>query len=153
MSQLLDVNDLLDEAMTPSNRPRAESDEPKAAVLLVTSSPTATSSITTTLQSAGYDVFHAVDAYVAAEFVQQVPTINLILLDTRIPGVDGFQFCKMLRDGRSANLPIVLLAKRAGLWTRYRSRACGASAVIRRNCRANDLLATVKRHLAVPTSN
>lgn len=153
MSQLLDVDDLLNEAMTPSKLSRAASDEPKSTVLLVTDSQTTTSSITTTLQSAGYDVFHAVDAYVAAEFVQQVPTINLILLDTRIPGVDGFQFCKMLREGRSMFLPIVLLAKRAGLWTRYRSRACGAAAVIRRGCRANELLDVVKRHVSVPSVN
>ena len=147
MSQLLDVNDLLDEAMTPAKSLRAESDESKSVVLLVTAKLTTASSVTTALQSAGYDVFHAVDAFVAAEFVQQVPNLHLILLDTRIPGVDGFQFCKMLRDGRRACPPIVLLAKGAGLWTRYRSRASGAAAVIRRACRAETLLATVKQHL------
>jgi DNA-binding response OmpR family regulator len=153
MSQLLDVNDLLDEAMAPAASPRADSDEPKQAILLVTSSQTTTTSMTTALQSAGYDVFHAVDAFVAAEFVKEVPTLNLILLDTKLPGVDGFQFCKMLRDGRSANLPIVLLARRAGIWTRYRSRGCGAAAVIRRNCRANELLAVVKCHALTPAAH
>lgn len=144
---MLDVNDLLDEAMAPTGPARTESDEPKSAILLVTASQTTTSSMTTALQSAGYDVFHAVDAFVAAEFVKEVPTLNLVLLDTKLPGVDGFQFCKMLREGGSANLPIVLLAKRAGLWTRYRSRKSGASAVIRRGTGANELLAVVKRHV------
>lgn len=147
MSQLLDVNALLDEAMTPSTLTRAEHDEPKPAVLLVTSSQATTTLITTALQSAGYDVFHAVDAFVAAEFVKEVPTLNLVLLDTKLSGVDGFQFCKMLRDGRSANLPIVLLAKRTGFWTRYRSRKSGASTVIRRSSGAETILATVKQHL------
>ena len=152
MSQLLDVNDLLAEAMKPTTPPRAEWDEPKSTILLVTASQTTTSSITTTLQSAGYDVFHAIDAFVAAEFVKEMPTLNLILLDTRIPGVDGFQFCKMLRDGQSASPPIVLLAKRAGLWTRYRSRACGAAAVIRRASCPESLLATVKQHLVAQST-
>ena len=150
MSQLLDVNELLDEALRPAVPPRAEWDEPKSTILLVTAKQTTATSFTTALQSVGYDVFHAVDAFVAAEFVKEMPTLNLILLDTRIPGVDGFQFCKMLCDGRSACPPIVLLAKRAGLWTRYRSRVSGATAVIRRASRSELLLATVKQHLVTP---
>jgi diguanylate cyclase (GGDEF)-like protein len=62
------------------------------------------------LMEAGYDVITAVDG---EDGLLQVKTEkpDLVLLDVVMPGVDGFEVCRILRDSESNNLmPIILLS-------------------------------------------
>ncbi|MFA6308747.1 MAG: response regulator [Clostridia bacterium] len=61
------------------------------------------------LTEAGYDVFSASDGYDGIQKVREEKP-DLVLLDVVMPGIDGFEVCKILRDDDSNNLmPIIIL--------------------------------------------
>jgi diguanylate cyclase (GGDEF)-like protein len=61
------------------------------------------------LTEAGYDVFSASNGHEGIQKVREEKP-DLVLLDVVMPGIDGFEVCKILRDDDSNNLmPIIIL--------------------------------------------
>ena len=61
------------------------------------------------LQRAGYDVVEAVDGLDAFQkYQQEGDSISIAVLDVMMPGMDGFELCKKLRD-MSSNIGIMML--------------------------------------------
>ena len=57
----------------------------------------------------GYDLLAATDGETAIELAQE-ESIDLILLDIVMPGMDGFQTCRMLKqDERTKDIPIIFI--------------------------------------------
>ncbi len=62
-----------------------------------------------TLESAGYRVLEANSGTRALEMLAESPP-DLILLDVRMPGLDGFETCKRIKDDpRSQHIPVLLM--------------------------------------------
>lgn len=63
-----------------------------------------------TLRFGGYEVLEAGDGEEAVRLAQQ-ETVDLILMDVRMPRMTGYQACTMLKnDERTEGIPIVFLS-------------------------------------------
>ena len=62
----------------------------------------------TILSNAGYKTISVASAGRALELIQKVP-IDLLIVDIMMPGMDGYEFTKLLRDCRY-DLPILMLS-------------------------------------------
>lgn len=65
--------------------------------------------LATTLRAAGYQVAEAQDAFQALDLVRQSPP-DVILLDVMLPGMDGLELCRRLKqDPATSHLPVLIL--------------------------------------------
>ena len=76
-------------------------------VLVVDDDPTVSDVVRRYLERAGYEVTHAADGLTALHrFTQQQP--DLVVLDLMLPGIDGLEICRRLRqDG--IGVPVIML--------------------------------------------
>lgn len=75
-------------------------------------------------------------------------SIDLLLLDTRLPGEDPFQLCDRLRqDERTSHLPVIFIAPHSSPQQEERAFECGASDYIARPFTAPSVKARVKNQL------
>lgn len=71
--------------------------------------------------------------------------VDLILLDIMLPGMDGFQVCRKLREAR--NIPILLVSARQEDVDKIRGLGLGADDYIVKPFSPSELVARVKAHL------
>ncbi len=77
------------------------------------------------LEAAGIEVSEAEDGKAGLESARAEPP-DVILLDVMMPGIDGWQvFDELLKDERTANVPIVFLTARAELRDQARGLELG----------------------------
>lgn len=102
------------------------------------------------LGSRGYEVIGAMDGTVAMEAIQrQLP--DLVLLDIMLPGMDGFEICRRIKENpASRGVPVLMLSARKGAADREKGMAAGAAAYITKPFRSSQVLAAVE-HLLVPS--
>ena len=78
---------------------------------------------------------------------------DVIVLDLALPGVDGWEVARQLRDHPlTAYVPIVVLSAHAYPEDEERARAAGAAAFLRKPCSPIELAATLRRASA-PCNN
>ena len=77
-----------------------------AAVLVVDDDPTVREVVITYLSKAGHTVTSAADGHEALASVAQSPP-ELVVLDLMLPGVDGLEVCRRLRE--SSDIPVIML--------------------------------------------
>jgi DNA-binding response OmpR family regulator len=77
-----------------------------ASVLVVDDDPTVREVVINYLTKAGHAVTSAADGYEALRSVTQAPP-ELIVLDLMLPGVDGLEVCRRLRE--SSDIPVIML--------------------------------------------
>ena len=84
-------------------------------ILIVDDEPDILKTVSFRLKKYGYDVITAEDGEKALiKATTEMP--DLILLDLRLPGKDGFEVCDELKsDDRYKNIPIILLTASSGL--------------------------------------
>lgn len=81
----------------------------KKKILIIDDTEFMTKLITDILENAGYDVVTASDGMQGIQKVREEKP-DLVILDVVMPGMDGFEVCKILRDDESNNLmPIIML--------------------------------------------
>ena len=71
--------------------------------------------------------------------------MDLILLDIMLPGMDGFQVCRKVREAR--NIPILLVSARQEDVDKIRGLGLGADDYIVKPFSPSELVARVKAHL------
>lgn len=74
-----------------------------------------------------------------------VADVDLILLDIMLPGMDGFQVCRKVREVR--NIPILLVSARQEDVDKIRGLGLGADDYIVKPFSPSELVARVKAHL------
>ncbi len=62
----------------------------------------------TLLEGAGYSTLPASTGEDAFVFIEQEP-IDMILLDVRLPGIDGYEVCRRIRAQTSTTIPILMM--------------------------------------------
>jgi DNA-binding response OmpR family regulator len=93
------------------------------------------------LQDEGFRALHATDGHWALRLAR-VAQPNLILLDVRLPHMDGFTVCRTLRRG--STVPIILMTTGGRERERIRSLELGADACLERPFSFRELLARVR---------
>ncbi|MFG6118052.1 response regulator transcription factor [Thalassobacillus sp. B23F22_16] len=76
----------------------------------------------------------------------QHKSYDLILLDLMLPGVDGFELCRQLRD--SLDIPILMVTARKEDIDKIRGFNRGADDYIQKPFNPNELVARVKAHIS-----
>jgi len=122
-------------------------DEEKRSILIVDGSETAQRVLTVTLENRGYNVAVAGNAMEAMAKVEEVVP-DLILVDVRLPYIDGYQLCKILRgNSPTKHVPIVMLSDRGGFFDKVKRRVVGAGDHIAKPFRPKELFEVVERYV------
>ncbi len=104
------------------------------------------------LVSAGYDVMPALSGEQALVRCEQ-RTPDLVLLDMRMPGMDGFEVCAKLRaHPRTQDVPVIFLTAAHERELLVKAFAAGAVDYVTKPFVAEELLARVKTHLELKSS-
>lgn len=100
-----------------------------------------------------YDISVAMDGKSALEYIHQTPP-DLILLDIMMPGMDGYEVCKKLKqDTATHEIPIIFLTALAQEQDEAKGLALGAVDYITKPFSSHLVKARVKNHLALKLHN
>ena len=84
----------------------------KKKILVVEDNEALINSYVEALEAGGYDTFKALDGYQALDIMSKnLGNIDLVLLDLMMPGVDGLEVLRTVKDSEEkyGSLPIVIL--------------------------------------------
>jgi DNA-binding response OmpR family regulator len=134
--------------------PRVERTE-QPTVLLVEDDPTLRSTLVFNLRREKYDVRSADNGERALEVVRSLgTTLDLIVLDVMLPGIDGFQVLRQVRrDGW--RMPVLMLSARGEEQDRIDGLELGADDYVVKPFALGELLARIRaalRRRAVPAA-
>lgn len=78
-------------------------------IIIVDDSPKQLKNLYRILRNASYDVQVATTGELALHYVNSSPP-DLIMLDARMPGIDGFEVCgKLKSNSKTSNIPVIFL--------------------------------------------
>jgi twitching motility two-component system response regulator PilG len=116
-------------------------------ILVVDDSPTIRKLVALTVERRGFQARAAADAYEAIDVIRNRGIPDLILLDISMPGMDGYQLCKLLRQNAdTARLPIVMLSGKDGFFSKVRGRLAGSTAYVTKPFEPEGLLRVVEQY-------
>ena len=122
-------------------------------ILVVDDTPTNLEIISETLLDAGYKVSVALNGERALKRVQNHPP-DLILLDVRMPGIDGFETCKRLKSNpETAKIPIIFITAFSDTENKVKGFNLGGVDYITKPIQAQEMLARVRTHLQLKSLN
>ncbi len=99
------------------------------------------------LTGQGYTVYPASGGELALEFVQSTLP-DLILLDIKMPGKDGYEVCRRLKaDERTASIPVIFLSALEDERDKVKGFQAGGVDYITKPFQASEMLARVRIHL------
>jgi len=113
-------------------------------ILIVEDEPSLQETLVYNLKKQGYEVDAADDGLLAVETARKnVP--DLIILDIMLPGLDGFEVCKILR--KEMSVPILMLTARDDEIDRVVGLEVGADDYLTKPFSMRELMARVKAQL------
>jgi DNA-binding response OmpR family regulator len=96
------------------------------------------------LQQEGFTAETAADGDECLEQLRSDPP-DLLVLDVMMPGLDGFEICRRMKDDpHLRNVPVVLLSARGREHDRERGLALGAAEYLTKPYSPNDLLVRIR---------
>jgi PAS domain S-box-containing protein len=103
--------------------------------------------LTNLLTEHGYTVYPASDGELALAFVRSTLP-DLILLDIRMPGMDGFEVCRRLKaDERTRSLPIIFISILEDERDKVKGFQAGGVDYITKPFQPEEVLARIRTHL------
>ena len=116
-------------------------------VLIVDDSRVGRMAVESVLKAEGHRVIDAESGPEALEVLEQMRP-DLIVLDVRMPGMDGFELCEKIRGkGEFRRIPIVFLSAACSIEERSRGLQVGGDDFLRKPFEPEELAARVKAHL------
>ena len=100
-----------------------ETQDKKLKILVVEDDEISFSLLTRTLQNISSEVLHAITGVQAIETCRRNPDIDLILMDIRMPEMDGLEATQRIRK---FNKDVIIIAQTANAFTGDREKAIGA---------------------------
>jgi diguanylate cyclase (GGDEF)-like protein/PAS domain S-box-containing protein len=102
-----------------------------------------------TLSAQGYKVRSATTGAMAIREAQSIAT-ELILLDIKLPDLDGYEVCKQLKsDAQTEDIPIIFLSALNDISDKVQGFAVGGVDYISKPFQAEEVLARVEIHLTI----
>ena len=102
------------------------------------------------LQHEGYDVIGVTDGEAVVEQASAGLPIHLILLDIKLPGLNGYDVCRVLkRQATTADIPVIVFSASEGQMQRMAERCLevGAADWIKKPFHTKDLMAKIHQAL------
>jgi DNA-binding response OmpR family regulator len=113
----------------------------KTHILVVDDEPRYIRAIQVNLEASGYQVLTARDGRMAVERAASDDP-DLVILDVRMPGLDGFQACERIRE--FSTVPIIMLTALAEDTDKVKGLDVGADDYVTKPFSADELLARVR---------
>lgn len=130
----------------------AERDAGEGEILIVEDTPASLKLLSDLLVQAGYAVRQAPDGELALWSVQARPP-ELILLDVRMPGIDGFEVCRRLKqDPALRDIPVIFLSAQFDIEDKIAGFRAGAIDFIGKPYQPDEVLARTGAHMALSRS-
>ena len=116
---------------------------PAKKILLVEDEPEFRLALRMRLEANGYDIIEAEDGAIGLDAARhQNP--DLIILDVRLPGMDGFKLARLLKfDVKYKNIPLMMLTVMSQASDRKMGQAVGADAYLTKPYQPQELLDTI----------
>ncbi|MCB1096627.1 MAG: response regulator transcription factor [Verrucomicrobiae bacterium] len=118
----------------------------KSRLLVVEDDPALLRGLVDKFRSEGYEVRVACDGHSAIDQADEDPP-DLVLLDVMLPGCDGFEVCRALRDDSGFTMPIIMLTARGQERDVVRGLNLGADDYITKPFRIAELHARIQAAL------
>jgi two-component system sensor histidine kinase/response regulator len=120
-----------------------------ANILVVDDTPENLQLLMGILAGQGYDVRLAPDGCLALKFARTTPP-DLILLDIKMPEMDGYEVCKLLKaDERTREIPVLFLSASHKVSDKVKGLEVGGVDYITKPFQIEEVLARVHTHLAL----
>ena len=121
-------------------------------VLVIDDSNTIRRSAEIFLKQGGHNVLLAEDGFDALSKVNDHDP-DLIFCDILMPRLDGYQTCAIIkRNNKFANVPVIMLSSKDGLFDRARGRMVGSDQYLTKPFTKESLLKAVATHVTRPAS-
>jgi len=118
-------------------------------ILVVDDTPALLALLSELLTGAGYTVRQAPNGELALWTVRKRPP-DVILLDVRMPGMDGLEVCRRLKeDPATATIPVIFLSALNEAINKVQGFALGAVDYITKPWQSEEVLARVRTHIAL----
>lgn len=121
--------------------------ESRGDVLIVEDTPASLKLLADLLTQAGYSARRARDGKLALTSAQAQPP-EIILLDVRMPGMDGYEVCRRLKaDPRTRDIPVIFLSALRETEDKVLAFGLGAVDFIPKPYQPDEVLARVRTHI------
>jgi len=123
-----------------------ELEAPPARILVVDDEPALCQMIARSLRLANpvYEVIEALDGFRAGQIVATLKP-DVVILDLRMPGMDGFEVCRTIKSQEESRHCVVLaMTAFPSQESKDRIRECGADAYFAKPLEMDELLAAVQ---------
>lgn len=101
------------------------------------------------LQQAGYKVRPALDGEVALKAIRTAPP-DVILLDIRMPGMDGYEVCRQLKaDEKTREIPVIFISALHDVEDKLAAFQAGGVDYVSKPFQMEEVLARVSMHMAL----
>lgn len=139
----------MDQALGQTAAHRKARSTPPDEILVVDDTPASLKLIQEILSNTGYRVRLATDGDLALRSAKAQPP-SLVLLDIRMPGMDGFEVCRRLKaDEKTRSIPVIFLSILEDEGEKVKAFQLGAVDFINKPIRAAEVLARVSTHIAL----
>jgi DNA-binding response OmpR family regulator len=121
----------------------------KKTILVVDDNPANLHLLSTLLTEAGYDLRPAITGGLAlAAMKLELP--DLILLDVKMPEMDGYEVCRRLKsDERTRGVPVIFVSALEESLDKVRAFSVGGVDYITKPFQCDEVLARVKAHISL----
>ena len=128
-------------------RPHGTEAAIRGEILVVEDTPSSLALLSDLLAREGYTVREAPDGDLALWSIRaRAP--DLVLLDIRMPSMDGFEVCRRLKaDPATADIPVIFLSALDDVEDKVRGLGLGAVDYVSKPYQAEEVLARVRTHL------
>ncbi len=110
-------------------------------VLVVDDEPQTVKYVTANLRARGFEVYAAYDGREALKMFRERP-VDLVILDIMMPGPDGFEVCRALRE--LSDVPIIMLSARGNERDIVRALNLGADDYLTKPFGVEEMLARIR---------
>ena len=119
----------------------------RGTVMIVDDSTTVRKLVSITVEDLGFKVLEASNGSQAlSKIFEQKP--NIIFLDIKMPQMDGYQVCRILKENQhTADIPVIMLTGQDGFFDRVRGKMVGALDYITKPFEAETLVAALEKHV------
>ena len=119
-------------------------------ILLIEDDPLSARLVDLILKSEGHQVIIVRDGFQGLEVAQNT-SLDLILLDLMLPGIDGFEVLRRLRaDPETADVHVVVVSAKSQPADKERAAELGVDAYLTKPYRKVELLQVVRSLLSEP---
>lgn len=124
-------------------------DNPAGTIVIVDDNPNNLRVLGSMLQQANYKIRPALDGQLALKSILANPP-DLILLDIRMPGMDGYQVCHELKNNEiSKEIPVIFISALQDTEDKLMAFKSGGVDYITKPFQLEEVLARVKAHLSL----